>query len=456
MTLTLIAQPEKASRAIYVCKEGSALPTELTKAQAAFAANFGFSGKAGEKLMLSEANGAIDAMLFGCGSDNTDPDIFGLLPKQLTKGAWHIAQSRPLTLNEAVALRLGAYEFTRYRKPNLPDISIAMHDQKLVDEAERIGQAACFTRDLVNTPTNDLLPSDLETVAKKLAKTHKAKISVITGDALLKKNFPMIHAVGRASADAPRLIDMSWGDPKHPKLTLVGKGVCFDSGGLDIKPASGMLIMKKDMGGAAHVLGLAQMIMQAGYRVRLRVLIPAVENAISANAFRPGDVLQSRKGLTVEIGNTDAEGRLVLADALTLASEENPDLIIDMATLTGAARVALGQDIPPFFSTSDELSNDVMMASKKRADPVWPLPLHQPYAKLLASKTADISNVGGGGFAGSITAALFMQHFVGPDISWMHFDVYAWTQNPKNTCPVGGEAHAIRALDAFISARYGK
>ena len=260
--------------------------------------------------------------------------------------------------------------------------------------------------------------------------------------------------VGRASAFAPRLIDFVWGNKDAPKITLVGKGVCFDTGGLDIKPSSSMLLMKKDMGGAAHVLGLARMIMEAGYNVRLRVLIPAVENSISANAFRPGDVLTSRKGDTVEIGNTDAEGRLVLADALTLAVDDKPDLLIDMATLTGAARVALGPDVIPFYTADDGFAEELAMHAKIHEDPVWRMPLWKPYASRLASKIADTNNVTTDGMAGSITAALFLQRFVPDGISWAHFDIYAWTNSLKPSCPVGGEAQTIRALDALIAARY--
>ena len=261
------------------------------------------------------------------------------------------------------------------------------------------------------------------------------------------QNFPMIHAVGRASAEAPRLIDMVWGDKDAPKVTLVGKGVCFDTGGLDIKPSSSMLLMKKDMGGAANVLGLASMIMAARLKLRLRVLIPAVENAISANAFRPGDVLTSRKGITVEIGNTDAEGRLVLADALALADEEKPEILVDMATLTGAARVALGPDLPPFYTQDDRLAGELADAASAAADPLWRMPLWKPYDAKLSSKIADMNNVTTDGFAGSITAALFLQRFVEKAASWAHFDIFAWSPNDRPHCPVGGEAQGIRALE---------
>jgi leucyl aminopeptidase len=287
-----------------------------------------------------------------------------------------------------------------------------------------------------------------------MARAHKAKLTVTTGKPL-EKGFPMIHAVGMASPRAPRLIDFTWGPARAPKVTLVGKGVCFDTGGLDIKPASGMALMKKDMGGAANVLGLAQMIMEAKLKVRLRVLIPAVENAISGNAFRPGDVLRSRKGITVEIGNTDAEGRLVLGDALALADEESPDLLIDMATLTGAARVALGPDLPPFYTDDDGLAEAIAQAGRAENDPVWRLPLWRPYQRLFESSVADMNNAGDSGFAGSITAALFLRRFVERAKAHVHFDVFAWTPAPLPGRPKGGEAQAMRALFSVIQSRYG-
>jgi leucyl aminopeptidase len=265
----------------------------------------------------------------------------------------------------------------------------------------------------------------------------------------------MIHAVGRASAEAPRLIDMSWGPEGAPKVTLVGKGVCFDTGGLDIKPSSGMLLMKKDMGGAANILGLASMVMASGLNLRLRVLIPAVENSIAGNAFRPGDVLTSRKGITVEIGNTDAEGRLVLADALALADAEEPQLLVDMATLTGAARVALGPDLPPFYTGDEALASDLAAASLAVGDPLWRMPLWRPYDAKLSSRIADINNVTTDGFAGSITAALFLKRFVDRTASWAHFDIFAWNPSDRPYGPAGGEAQGIRALERIISARFG-
>jgi leucyl aminopeptidase len=298
-------------------------------------------------------------------------------------------------------------------------------------------------------------PPDLEYAARALATRHGADINAIVGDDLLQENFPLVHAVGRAADRAPRLIDIAWGDPSHPKVTLIGKGVCFDTGGLDIKPESGMLNMKKDMGGAACMLALAHMLMARGAKIRLRILMPAVENSISGAAFRPRDIYRSRKGLTVEIGNTDAEGRLILADALALADEEAPELIVDMATLTGAARVALGTEVPPFYTDDDGLAAEIARFAQAEADPLWRMPLWRPYDQLLDSKVADLNNVSSTGFAGSITAALFLRRFVSAAKAWLHCDIYAWNQSTKPGRPEGAECQAARALYALLTARYG-
>ncbi|HKC32874.1 MAG TPA: leucyl aminopeptidase family protein, partial [Xanthobacteraceae bacterium] len=312
-----------------------------------------------------------------------------------------------------------------------------------------------LARDLINTPANDMGPAELEAAARRLAEQHGARIQSVVGDDLLAKNFPLVHAVGRAAQGAPRLIDMTWGDEAAPKVTLVGKGVCFDTGGLDIKPDSAMLLMKKDMGGAASVLALAHMIMGRGLKLRLRVVIPAVENAISGDAFRPRDVYRSRKGLSVEIGNTDAEGRLILADALALADEEAPELLVDMGTLTGAARVALGPDLPPFYTHDEDLAAAVLRHARAENDPLWRLPLWPAYDAMLDSKVADLGNVGAGGFAGSIVCALFLNRFVAAAKSWLHLDIYAWTPSAKAGRPEGGECQAARAVYAYLAARYG-
>jgi leucyl aminopeptidase len=312
-----------------------------------------------------------------------------------------------------------------------------------------------LARDLINTPANDMGPAELEAAARSLAARHRADIRVIVGEELLTENFPLIHAVGRASERAPRLIELKWGDKDDPRVSLVGKGVCFDSGGLDIKPENAMVLMKKDMGGAASVLALAHMIMDRGLKVQLTVVIPAVENSISGAAFRPRDVYRSRKGLTVEVGNTDAEGRLILADALALADESAPELLIDMGTLTGAARVALGPDVPPFYTEDEALAAALARHAATENDPLWRLPLWQPYSALLDSKVADLNNVSTGNFAGSIICALFLKRFVEAAKAWLHIDIYAWTPTAKPGRPEGGECQAARALYALIAARYG-
>ncbi|MGL4406519.1 MAG: leucyl aminopeptidase family protein [Notoacmeibacter sp.] len=449
MPLKLTGKPNSNSLPVWVV-EDSNLPKEIPEFARGFAKVSGFSGQAGEILLLPASDGSVCGLLFSTGGDKSEA-IYGKLGQGLPKGDWHMA--RELSLNAAVFAQLGAYVFKRYKKDNSPERSLFVGATG--DEALRVAEACSYVRDLINTPTNDMTPETLEAEARAIALQHGAEIAVTTGDDLLASNFPLIHAVGRASAFAPRLIDMVWGKTDAPKVTLVGKGVCFDTGGLDIKPSSSMLLMKKDMGGAAHVLGLARMIMEAGRNVRLRVLIPAVENSISSNAFRPGDVLKSRKGDTVEIGNTDAEGRLVLADALTLATDEKPDLLIDMATLTGAARVALGPDVIPFYTDDEAIAIELAAEAKSVEDPVWRMPLWKPYAAKLGSKIADTNNVTSDGFAGSITAALFLQRFVPAGISWVHFDLYGWTNVAKPACPIGGEAQTIRALDKLIAARYG-
>ena len=299
-------------------------------------------------------------------------------------------------------------------------------------------------------------PKELAAAARKLAKTHKAQITVTSGDQLLKQNYPTIHAVGRAASDPPRLIDLRWGNVRHPKITLVGKGVCFDSGGLDIKSSAGMRYMKKDMGGAAHALGIASMVMAAKLPIRLRVLIGAVENAISGNAYRPGDVIKTRQGLTVEVGNTDAEGRLVMSDCLTEACREKPEAVLDFATLTGAARVALGTDLPALFSNNDGLAKDLLDASEKSVDPIWQLPLFDDYRGLLKSDIADLNNISTGGYGGAITAALFLQAFVDDKTPWAHFDLMAWNTQSRPGRPVGGEAMGLRAVYSMLEKRYAR
>ncbi|RWO07034.1 MAG: leucyl aminopeptidase family protein [Mesorhizobium sp.] len=425
----------------------------LASSSLAWAKANGFSGQAGRTLILPDENGALAGALFGTG-DGEGALAIGALARALPAGDWHFASTLAEPEIAAIALALGGYVFTRYGKKPGKTLRFSLPPGAEAAYVRRIADGVFLTRDLVNTPTSDMGPDELEKAVRTLAGTYDAEVSVTRGDDLLKKNFPMIHAVGRASVGAPRLIDMIWGPENAPKVTLVGKGVCFDTGGLDIKPSSGMLLMKKDMGGAANVLGLASMIMAAGLKVRLRVLIPAVENSIAGNAFRPGDVLVSRKGITVEIGNTDAEGRLVLADALALADDDEPQLLIDMATLTGAARVALGPDLPPFYTGDEALANDLAAASVAVEDPLWRMPLWKPYAAKLSSKIADINNVTSDSFAGSITAALFLKRFVEKTAAWAHFDIFAWNPSDRPYGLAGGEAQGIRALERVISKRY--
>ncbi len=356
----------------------------------------------------------------------------------------------------ALGWMLGRYRFERYKKRReTGEAELATPDGVDGTRLARIAEGVFLTRDLINTPANDLGPEALEAAARKLAERHGAEIEVTTGDALIEANLPLIHTVGRAGPQAPRLIDMRWGDESNPKVTLVGKGVCFDTGGLNLKPGNAMALMKKDMGGGATVLGLAHMIMGLGLPVRLRVLVPAVENSVSAPSMRPGDVLTSRKGLTVEVNNTDAEGRLVLADALALAAEENPALMVDMATLTGAARVALGPDLPPYYTDDENLAAELAEASAATADPIWRMPLWPPYEGDIQPDIADLDNAPKGGFAGSVTAALFLKRFAG-DGPWAHFDIYGWNPKTRPGRPKGGECQAARAVLAVLARRYGR
>jgi leucyl aminopeptidase len=427
----------------------------LSAAAQAFADAAGFEPKPGHYLVLP-GEGGLGGILFGLESADDAKDLFlpGRLPQQLPSGVYRFANDPLDTRLAALAFAVGAYRFTRYHKSEGRDVKLDLPQSVDRENLECVVEAVTLARDLINTPANDMGPAELEDAARAVATQHNADIKAIVGDDLLKENFPLIHAVGRAATRAPRLIDLTWGESDHPRVTLVGKGVCFDSGGLDIKPDASMLNMKKDMGGAATALALAHMVMSRKLKVRLRVLIPAVENSISGGAFRPRDIYKSRKGITVEIGNTDAEGRLILADALALADEDKPALIADFATLTGAARVALGPEVPPFFTDDDDLADKLMSHAAAENDPLWRLPLWRPYDEMLESKVADINNVGSGGQAGAITAALFMRRFVTAK-SWVHFDVFAWTPRAKPGRPEGGECQAARALYALLAERYG-
>jgi leucyl aminopeptidase len=435
-----------------------AIRSELPEPARQFASANGFTAKPGACLPLPTADGKIGQVLFGLedeSSKSRDPFRAGALPGLLPAGVYRFANAPHDARLATLAFALGCYRFGRYRKTEAPDVKLVPPDGVDAADVARMAEAAMLARDLVNTPANDMGPAELAEAAKQVAARFGASFSCVVGDELVRQNFPLIHAVGMASTRAPRLIDFSWGDGAHPKVTLVGKGVCFDTGGLDIKPSSSMLMMKKDMGGAANVLALAQMVMDAKLKVRLRVLIPAVENSVAGNAFRPLDIIPSRKGITVEIGNTDAEGRLVLADALALADEEKPDLLIDMGTLTGAARTALGPDLPPFYTDDDQLAADVGRLARSENDPLWRMPLWPPYDAWLDSKVANINNAPSGAFAGSIICALFLQRFVEHAGSWLHFDIYAWTPSAKPGRPEGGECQAARAVYKLLGERYG-
>ena len=439
---------------LIVIEAGALAAAGLAPAQLAWVEANGFTGQSGRLLALPGEQRAVAGYLFGVGEAASRPAlILGLAGANLPEGDYHLAGAFGDATLATMAFRLGAYRFDRYRTAK-PAARLVMPPEADAGEVDRLVEAAVLARNLVNTPTNDLGPDAFEAFIRDFANQRGMTVSSIVGDDLLGANFPMIHAVGRAAAEPPRLLDLSWGKESDPKVTLVGKGVTFDTGGLDIKSAAGMLLMKKDMGGAANVLGLAHAIVSAKLAVRLRVLLPIVENAIASDSFRPGDVLTSRKGLTVEIGNTDAEGRLILADALALADEESPELLIDMATLTGAARVALGPDLPALYSTDDALARDLMTSGLRTDDPVWQLPLWSPYDAMMSSKIADVNNAGSGGFAGSITAALFMRRFVSQAKAWVHLDIMAWAPEARPGRPQGGTDHAIRAVYGVLKQRY--
>ena len=435
--------------------EGGALPKSLSRLQRQWAEANGFAGQRGRLLALPGPGGALAGHLFGTGPAEGRPRlVIGLAAAALEPGRYALAGDYGDPTLAALGFQLGAYRFDRYRKGKSPP-TLALPAGADGAEVARLADAAFLARDLVNTPANDLGPEAFEREVRAFASKRKMTVRAIVGDDLLAHNFPMIHAVGRAGPAAPRLLDLAWGRKGDPKITLVGKGVTFDTGGLDIKPAASMLLMKKDMGGAANILGLAHAIVDARLRVRLRVLVPIVENSISATSFRPGDVLPSRSGQTVEIGNTDAEGRLILADALTLADEESPELIVDMATLTGAARTALGPDLPPLYATDDALAADLMAAGLESDDPLWRLPLWAPYASMLNSKIADVNHTSSGAFAGSITAALFLKRFVRQAKAWAHLDIFAWAPEPRPGRPFGGTDQGIRAVYGVLKQRYG-
>ncbi len=423
----------------------------------AWVAANGFKAAAGKYLVVPDGTGQIGCVLVGVSSPVSLWDA-GALAKSLPAGAYALAGDVDKQTAEAVALgwQLGSYEFDRYRKPAPPNAVLQQPGSIDPVQVAALADATMLVRDLVNAPANDLGPEALADAAKDLAEKFGAEFTVTVGEDLLKENYPAIHAVGRAAVDAPRLIEMTWGDPAHPTVALVGKGVCFDSGGLDIKPAAGMKLMKKDMGGSAHVLGIAHCVMALGLKVHLKVLVPAVENAISGNAMRPLDVVRTRAGITIEIGNTDAEGRVILADALTRAAEFDPELVIDFATLTGAARVALGTELPALFCNDDGFAADILAAGTSVSDPLWRMPLWPGYRKMIEGKVADITNSPEGGYAGAITAALFLERFAPEHAAWAHIDVMAWNVSSKPGRPEGGEAMGMRAFTETLIQKYGR
>jgi leucyl aminopeptidase len=417
-----------------------------------------FTASAGQILLLPDSAGGLDGVLLGLGP-TPDPMALAALPQKLPDGIYRLDAGAPTAIAEMAPLAwaLGCYRYDVYksakRKTAWPQLLLPKQADK--PRIDRLNRAVYSARHLINTPAADMGPEALQAVMENLAARHQARLSVICGDDLLTENYPMIHAVGRAASQAPRFLDLIWGDENAPKLTLIGKGVCFDTGGLNLKPGNYMDLMKKDMGGAALAIALADAVMDAGLNLRLRVMIGAVENAIGPEAFRPGDVLPSRKGLSVEIGNTDAEGRLVLADMLAEADGEQPDMMVDFATLTGAARVAMGPEVTPFYTHSDRLAEGLAKAAKGVHDPLWRMPLWPGYDGWLDSSIADVSHISASPMGGSITAALFLSRFVEACPDWVHFDTYAWNLKPRAGRPVGGEAQAIRAVYDYLETRFG-
>ncbi|MCB9992969.1 MAG: leucyl aminopeptidase family protein [Hyphomicrobiaceae bacterium] len=442
------------AKALICVEEGGLSALGLGDAAENWCAANDFTGKSGQLLALPDlANGGVRAHLFGLGSrDGRNPLLLGQAAAALSKGSYRLEGLKSDAAEQALGFLLGAYKFQL--SGGEADAPILSSESTPSAEVLALRDAAFLARDLINLPANLLGPDAYATRVLEFAEGHKMVAREIRGDALLDENFPMIHAVGRASSQAPRLMDLTWGDPGHPKVTLVGKGVTFDTGGLDLKPASAMALMKKDMGGSANILGLAHVIMANRLPVRLRVLVPIVENAVSGSAFRPGDVLTSRKGITVEIGNTDAEGRLILADALALATEEKPEILIDMATLTGAARIAVGFELAALFTASDPLADAMAKYGNQWGDPVWRMPLWQNYASGMKSKVADINHIASQSYAGAIVAALFLEKFTEGAGEWVHLDISGWALEPRPGRPAGGTEAGIRAAYFAFKDRF--
>ncbi|MHA1128863.1 MAG: leucyl aminopeptidase family protein [Alphaproteobacteria bacterium] len=443
---------------VHAVGKGEEYPSDISEDQRNWLKATGFSGGLSEVALLPDGGGAIAAVLVGWGTRGArSRGRFHLAAaaQKLPEGVYRIASGIPDAdlENEALGWLMSNYRFSRYRDAGAAKATLVAPDGIDTKRVEAMAEGDTLARDLINTPASDMGPDALEVAFRALGEQHGAEVSVIVGDALLDENLPLIHAVGRASEQAPRLLDLHWGAIGAPTVTLVGKGVCFDTGGLNIKPGASMGLMKKDMGGSANVMALAHMVMALDLPVRLRVLVPAVENSISAGAFRPGDILSSRKGLTVEVNNTDAEGRLVLADALAMADEETPDMLLCLATLTGAARVALGPDLPPFYTDNESLAADINTAADTSADPLWRMPFWDPYEGNLEPGIADLDNAPAGGMAGSINAALFLRRFVENTAGFAHFDIYGWTPVAKPARSKGGACQSARALLAVIEKR---
>ncbi|PID50677.1 MAG: leucyl aminopeptidase [Proteobacteria bacterium] len=435
-------------------RKWSALREKLSETAIRWLDNGNFAAKPGQVALIPAADNTLERVLVGWNEDDGLLWALGGLPSQLPAkdyyldGEWSQEQQQ----QAAIGWGLGSYRFDQFRQVEEKEIPL-LYVPADEEEVNAVVQSISLVRNMINTPANHMMPQDIEEIMQRLAEVHEADFRAVTGTALLEDNFPVIHAVGRASVHAPRLLELNWGDEEDPLITLVGKGVCFDTGGLDIKSSAPMRLMKKDMGGAAHALGLAKLIMQLEWPVSLQVLIPAVDNAISGDAFRPGDILSTRLGKTVEVDNTDAEGRLILCDALAYAAEADPDVIIDFATLTGAARVALGTEIPVFFCNDRSLMQKLQIASTLSSDLMWNLPLHKPYLEKLESKVADISN-GGDSYGGAITAALFLNEFVPERIPWAHIDLMAWNLRARPGRPVGGEAMGLLAVFKYIEQNF--